>query len=133
MGPVFEHRLVDGLPLTQVIAPVSRNARVENVVMAAFDHVDGVDLDVAEMLHRRARPLRPVADGRGPVELQGAQTNTPGGGFGKREGYFGPPAHLQSVEPAFVYHGCRWATPIGLSRRYRTGRPKAKARTLGPD
>jgi hypothetical protein len=111
VGPVFEHRLVDGLRLAQVLAPVSRNPRVEDVVMAAFNHVDGIDLDVAEMLHRGARRLRPVAERRGPVEPLGAQPDASGVGFGEREGCLGRAGHgrLGSLKPAFIYHGCRWA------------------------
>ena len=91
--PIFEHRLVDGLGLVQVIAPVSRNARIENVVMAAFDHIDGVDLHVAQMRNRRARRLRPVAERRGAVEPLGAQPDASGIGFGEREGGLGRAGH----------------------------------------
>ena len=62
MGPVFEHALVDALGLPQVGAGVGRDAAIENVMMAALDHVDGVDLHIAEMLHRRRDRLRPVAE-----------------------------------------------------------------------
>ena len=52
MRPVFEHALVDALGLAQVGAPIGRDAAEENVVMAALDDVDGVDLHIAEMVHR---------------------------------------------------------------------------------
>ena len=52
MRPVFEHALVDALGLPQVGAPVVGDAAIENVMMAALDHVDGVDLHIAEMLDR---------------------------------------------------------------------------------
>ena len=97
MRPVFEHGLVDGLRLAQMLAPVSRNARIQDVVMAAFDHVDGVDLHIAQMLHRRARRRGPVAERRGPVEPLRAQPDAPGVGFRKREGFFGRAGHLRTA------------------------------------
>ena len=68
MRPVFEHGLVDALGLAQMLALISRNARIEDVVVAAFDHIDGVDLHIAQMLHRGARRLGPVAERRGRIE-----------------------------------------------------------------
>ena len=62
--PVFEHALVDALGLPQVGAPIGGDAAIENVVMAALDHVDGVDLHIAEMIDRRRDGLRPVAERR---------------------------------------------------------------------
>ena len=73
MRPVFEHGLVDALRLTQMVAPVSRDAREQDLVMAALHHIDGVDLHVAEMLDRGARRLGPVAERRCLVEPLGAQ------------------------------------------------------------
>ena len=68
VGPVFEHGSVDRLRLTQMLAPVIRNAGVENLVMAALDHVDGVDLHVAEMRDRGRRRLRARAERRFLIE-----------------------------------------------------------------
>ena len=62
MRPVFEHALVDALGLAQIGAAIGRDAAIENVVMAALDHVDGVDLHIAEMVHRRRDRLRPGAE-----------------------------------------------------------------------
>ena len=93
MRPVLEHGFVDGLRLVEVLAPVSRNARIEDVVMAALDHVDGVDLHVAQMRHRRGRRLRPLAERRGAVEPLGAQPDASGVGFGEREGGLGRAGH----------------------------------------
>ena len=53
MRPVFEHALVDALGLAQIRAPVGGNAGPQDVVVAALDDVDGVDLHIAEMLDRR--------------------------------------------------------------------------------
>jgi hypothetical protein len=69
MRPVLEHRLVDALCPAQMLALIFRNARIENVMMAAFDHVDGVDLHIAEMLDGGARRLRPVTERRARIEL----------------------------------------------------------------
>ena len=78
VGPIFEHRLVDALRLMEMFAPVAGNARKENVVVAARDHVDGVDLHIAEMLDRGGRPLRPLAERRGGVEPLRAQPDASG-------------------------------------------------------
>src|SRR6267143_5903161 len=86
MRPVFEHRLVDRLRLAQMVASVSGNARVQDLVMAAFDHIDSVDLHIAQVLHRGASRLGPAAKRRGFVEPLGAQPDASGVGFGEREG-----------------------------------------------
>ena len=78
MRPVLEHRLVDGLRLAQMLALVRRDARVEDVVMAALDHMDGVDLYVAEVLDRGAGRLGSVTERRGLVEPLGAQPDASG-------------------------------------------------------
>ena len=54
--------------LAQVVAPVSRNARIENVMVTALDHIDGIDLHVTQMLNRGTRCLRPISKRRGLVE-----------------------------------------------------------------
>ena len=60
MGPVFEHALVDALRLLQIGAAIGGDAAVEDVMVAALDHIDGVDLHIAEMLDRgRASPPAP--------------------------------------------------------------------------
>ena len=50
--PVLEHAFVGALGPAQVGAGIGRDAAIENVVMAALDHIDGVDLHIAEMLDR---------------------------------------------------------------------------------
>ncbi len=57
MRPVFEHALVDGLRVVEVLAPVRRDAGVEDVMVGALDHVNRVDLHVTEVLDRRTRRL----------------------------------------------------------------------------
>jgi hypothetical protein len=47
---------------------IGGNAGVEDVVMATLDHVDRVDLHIAEMLYCGARRLRPAAERRWNVE-----------------------------------------------------------------
>ena len=78
MGPVFEHALVDALGLAQIGAAIGGNAVPEDVVMAALDHVDGVDLHIAEMLDRGRGRLRPLAERRRRVEPLGAQPDAAG-------------------------------------------------------
>ena len=34
-----------------MVATIGGNARIENVVMRAFDHIDGVDLYIAQMFY----------------------------------------------------------------------------------
>src|SRR6266481_4266329 len=62
--------------------------------MAAFDHIDGVDLHIAQVLNCGACRLGPAAKRRGFVEPLGAQPNTFGVGFSEREG-----------QSAFARHG----------------------------
>src|SRR3954451_19790811 len=61
--------------------------------MAALDHVDGVDLHIAQMRHRRGGRLRLVAERGGAVEPLGAQPDASGVGFGEREGGLGRAGH----------------------------------------
>ena len=89
MGPVFEHAFVDALGLAQVRAPVFGNAAPENMVVAALDHVDGVDLHVAEMFDGRRRRVRPLTERRPGVEPLGAQPDVPGRGLGQGNGFIG--------------------------------------------
>ncbi len=93
MGPVLEDRLVHGLRPPEMLAPVSRDARIENVVMAALDHVDGVDLHVAQVLHRRAGRFRTIAERLVLVEPPGAQPDSLGVGGGNRKGWWGASGH----------------------------------------
>src|SRR5262249_30082270 len=94
--PVLEDALVDALRLAQVVAPVTRNARVEDLVMAALDHVDGVDLHVAEMLHSGARRLGPVAERRAFIKPLRAQPDATGARFGERDGFVGRAGHKRA-------------------------------------
>ena len=89
MGPVFEHALVDALGLTQIRAPVVGDTGPENMMVAAFDDVDGVDLHIAQMPDRGGRRLRPLAERRRGVEPLGAQPELPGRGLGQGMGFIG--------------------------------------------
>ena len=84
MGPVFEHAFVDALRLLEIGAAIGGDAAIEDVMVAALDHVDGVDLHIAEMGHRlggrlralaewrrRVQPLRPQPDAAGLCAAQG--------------------------------------------------------------
>ena len=64
MRPVFEHALVAALGLPQIGAAIVGDAGVEDVVVAALDHVDGVDLHIAEMGDRIRDRLRSLAERR---------------------------------------------------------------------
>lgn len=46
--------------------------------MAALDNVDGVNLQVAQVLHRCRRSLRAGAEGFGGVQTLGMQPNSSG-------------------------------------------------------
>ena len=65
-------------------------------MMAALDHVDGVDLHIAEMLHRRRDRLRPVAERLARIEPLGVQPDSPGLGFGQGKG-FGRAGHRAAM------------------------------------
>ena len=67
MRPILENCLVDALCLMQMLAPVRRDARVEDVVMAALDDVDGINLQIAQVGHCRRRGLGAGAEGLGGV------------------------------------------------------------------
>ena len=54
--------------------------------MRALDHVDRVDLDIAEVLDRGAHRAGAVAEGRRRVEPLGMQPEPAGVGGGEREG-----------------------------------------------
>jgi hypothetical protein len=77
MRPIFENCLVDTLCLMQMLTPIRRNARVENVMMAALDDVDGVNLQVAQVLHRCRRGLLAGAEGFGAIQALGMQPDSP--------------------------------------------------------
>jgi len=78
MRPVFEHTSVGALGLPQVGATIVGNARVENVVMAALDDVDGVDLHIAEMGNRIGHRLRALAERRRCIKPLRAQPDAAG-------------------------------------------------------
>ena len=76
--PIFENRLVDALRLMQMLAPICRDARVEDVVMAALDDVDGVNLQVAQVRDRCRRGLGTGAEGFVGVQALGVQPDSTG-------------------------------------------------------
>jgi hypothetical protein len=61
-----------------MLAPIRRNARVEDVVMAALDDVDGVNLQVAQVGHRCRRGLRAGAEGFGGIQVLGMEPDSAG-------------------------------------------------------
>ena len=84
--PVFEHGLVGRLRLPEVAAPVAGDAAPQNVMMAALDDVDGVDLHVAQVRDRRGDGVRTRAEGRGPVEPLGREPQPACLPLGERDG-----------------------------------------------
>jgi hypothetical protein len=96
VGPVFEHALVDALGLAQIGTGIGRNAVPENVVMAALDHVDGVDLHITEVLDGRRRRRRPLSERRLRVEPLRAQPDMPGCGLGHGNGFSGA-GHCKAI------------------------------------
>ena len=83
MRPVFEHAPVGALGLAQVGAPIGGDAGVEDVMVAALDDVDGVDLHIAEMFDGGGCRLRALAERRRRIEPLGAEPDPPGLGPGQ--------------------------------------------------
>ena len=86
MRPILENGLVDALRLMQMLAPIRRDTRVENVVMAALDDEDGVNLQVAEVRHRCRRGVWAGAKGFGGVQALGIQPDSAGLDGGELDG-----------------------------------------------
>ena len=60
----------------QMLALIRRDACVEDVVMAALDDVDGVNLQIAQVRHCCRRGLRAGAEGFGGVQALGMQPDS---------------------------------------------------------
>jgi hypothetical protein len=56
-------------------------------MMAALDHIDGVDLHITEMLYRSGNRWRPVAERIRRIEPLGSQPDDPGLGLGQGMGW----------------------------------------------
>jgi hypothetical protein len=91
--PVLEHRLVDALRLPQVLAPIGRNARVQDMMVAALDHVDGVDLHVAEVFDGGRCRSGAVAERRALIEPLRAQPDASGARPGEGDRFVGRAGH----------------------------------------
>jgi hypothetical protein len=104
MRPILKHRLVDGLGLAQMIAEVFRNPRIEDVVVATFYDVNGIDLDVAEMFDSRRSRFGAGAEWRVGIQCLCLQPDAPGLGLGDGDGARGPVPMFSRV--------CRWTTPV---------------------
>ena len=87
VGPVFEHAFVGALGMAQIGAGIGRNPVPENVMVTALDHVDGIDLHIAEVFDRRGRRLRSLAEWRLGVEPLRAQPDVPGCGLAQGDGF----------------------------------------------
>ena len=86
MRPVLEHAFVDALGLPQVGAGVIGDAAIENMMVRALDHVDGVDLHVAEMLDRRRNRPGAAAERCRRIEPLAAQPDLAGLGLAQGTG-----------------------------------------------
>ena len=84
MGPVFEHALVHRERLLEIAAAVLRDPGPEDVMVRPLDHVDGVDLHVAEVRHRRRGRRRPGAERRRRVEPLRGEPDAPRRGGAQR-------------------------------------------------
>ena len=77
----------------EVRRPISGNAAPEDVVVGPLHHRDGVDLDVAEMLHRALHRVRAVragaAERRLAIEALRAQDEAASLGGGEAERLLG--------------------------------------------
>jgi len=62
----------------QMLAPIRRDACIENVVMAAFDDVDGINLQVAKVRYRCRSGLRAGAEGFDRAQALGMQPDSAG-------------------------------------------------------
>ena len=106
MRPIFEHALVDALRLLEIGAAIGGDTAIEDVVVAALDHVDGVDLHIAEMRHRLGGGLRALAERRRRVQPLRAQPDAAGCRLGQGNGC-GLAGHL----PGNVTGFARWNIP----------------------
>src|ERR1043165_424610 len=108
----------------QVLAAISGNARVEDLVVGALDHMDRIDLDVAEMLDRSARRPRPVAERCALVEPLRAPPAAP------RQGQADPRGHTLNACRGLPSGSARGAPDRGPCRtppRASPGRCRAAA------
>ena len=65
----------------QILAAITRDARPKNMMMAAFDHINGVDLQISQMLYGRESGFWAVAKRRRLIEALSAQPDQTGGAF----------------------------------------------------
>lgn len=73
MRPIFEDGFVGTLRLHQMLALVVGDARPKDVMMATLDHVDRVDLDVAQMRGCRRRRARTATEGGERIKTLGTE------------------------------------------------------------
>jgi hypothetical protein len=69
-----------------MLAPIGRNAGVEDVVVAPLDDVDRVDLQVAQVRDRGGRGRRARAERLSAVQALGVQPEVPRLGGGEADG-----------------------------------------------
>ena len=86
VGPVFEDALVDALRLMQMRATIIGNSRPQDMMMAPLDDVDGVDLQIAQMLYGEKGRVPPGAKRRPLIEALGVKPDAPRLHFIERNG-----------------------------------------------
>ena len=136
MGPVFEHRFLHGQGVVEVGAAVAGDAGEEDMVVRALDHVDGVDLHVAQVLDRGAGRRRSAAERRRGVEplragarIRRASASDSASGRGAAAGT-GPASGAPAVEPDLGGAGVARCRARGGTRR-RAGRRRRSGSRRG--
>jgi hypothetical protein len=82
---VLNDRLVDALGSLQMLALIVGNSGPQDVMVAAFDHVDRVDLHITEMPDRGGRGRGTHTEWSWPIEALGTKPDPPGLSRGERE------------------------------------------------
>lgn len=68
----------------EIAASILGDPGIQDMMMAAFDHMDRVDLDIAKMFDRRPRCLRSGSEGSTLIEPLRPQPESPRLGFRNR-------------------------------------------------
>lgn len=108
--PILENALVDGLRGAEVLASIVWNSCPQDVMMAALDNVDRVDLHVAELSDRSRSRHNTHAEGRQTVKALGAEPSATGGRQGERHDSPGWRRHQRSFAG-----GARSATGLAVT------------------
>src|SRR6185437_5084570 len=91
---------------------ISGDAAPQDVMMATLDHMDRVDLEIAEMFDRRARGVGTVAERLCLVEVLRVQPNPTRGALGKGDRRLGSRRHAR------IYVGRPVSSAMVRARRH---------------